>query len=69
VWTVLGYCGRGVAMATTMGLVLGDMLIGGHRLAYPAAALKPIPLHALRQPALQAGIAYYRLRDALGIAA
>jgi glycine/D-amino acid oxidase-like deaminating enzyme len=69
VWTVLGYCGRGVAMATTMGLVLGDMLSGGHRLAYPASALKPIPLHALRQPALQAGIAYYRLRDALGIAA
>ena len=69
VWTVVGYCGRGVAMATTMGLVLGDMLNGGHRLAYPAAALKPIPLHALRQPALQAGIAYYRLRDALGIAA
>jgi glycine/D-amino acid oxidase-like deaminating enzyme len=69
VWAVLGYCGRGVAMATTMGLVLGDMLHGGHRLAYPAAALKPIPLHALRQPALQAGIAYYRLRDALGIAA
>jgi glycine/D-amino acid oxidase-like deaminating enzyme len=69
VWTVLGYCGRGVAMATTMGLVLGDMLNGGHRLSYPAAALKPIPLHALRQPALQAGIAYYRLRDALGIAA
>ena len=69
VWTVLGYCGRGVAMATTMGLVLGDMLNGGHRLAYPAAALKPIPLHALRGPALQAGIAYYRLRDTLGITA
>jgi glycine/D-amino acid oxidase-like deaminating enzyme len=69
VWTVLGYCGRGVAMATTMGLVLGEMLNGGHRLAYPAAALKPISLHALRQPALQAGIAYYRLRDALGIPA
>jgi glycine/D-amino acid oxidase-like deaminating enzyme len=69
VWTVLGYCGRGVAMATTMGLVLGDMLAGGHRLAYPAAALEPIPLHVLRQPALQAGIAYYRLREALGIAA
>jgi glycine/D-amino acid oxidase-like deaminating enzyme len=69
VWTVLGYCGRGVAMATTMGLVLGEMLNGGHRLAYPAAALKPIPMHALRQPALQAGIAYWRLRDALGRAA
>jgi glycine/D-amino acid oxidase-like deaminating enzyme len=66
VWTVLGYCGRGVAMATTMGLVLGDMLGGGHKLTYPATTLKPIPLHALRRPVLQAGIAYYRLRDALG---
>jgi len=69
VWTVLGYCGRGVAMATTMGLVLGDMLSGGHKFAYPPAALRPIPLHALRQPVLQAGIAYYRLRDALGLPA
>jgi glycine/D-amino acid oxidase-like deaminating enzyme len=69
VWTVLGYCGRGVAMATTMGLVLGDMLSGGHKLSYPAASLKPIPLPALRRPMLQAGIAYYRLRDALGRAA
>jgi glycine/D-amino acid oxidase-like deaminating enzyme len=69
VWTVLGYCGRGVAMATTMGLVLGDMLSGGHKLAYPAASLRPIPLHGLRQPLLQAGIAYYRLREALGRAA
>jgi glycine/D-amino acid oxidase-like deaminating enzyme len=69
VWTVLGYCGRGVAMATTMGLVLGDVLGGGHKLTYPATTLKPIPLHALRRPVLQAGIAYYRLRDALGRAA
>jgi len=69
VWTVLGYCGRGVAMATTMGLVLGDMLSGGHRLSYPAAALKPIPLYRLRRPVLQAGIAYYRLLDALARAA
>ena len=69
VWTVLGYCGRGVAMATTMGLVLGDMLNGGHRLAYPAASLKPIPLRALHGPVLRAGIAYYRLRDALDRAA
>jgi glycine/D-amino acid oxidase-like deaminating enzyme len=69
VWTVLGYCGRGVAMATTMGLVLGDMLSGGHKLSYPASPLKPIPLSMLRRPMLQAGIAYYRLRDALNRAA
>lgn len=65
VWTVLGYCGRGVAMATTMGLVLADVLNHGSLPAYPVAPLKPIPLHALRRPLLQAAIAYYRARDAL----
>jgi glycine/D-amino acid oxidase-like deaminating enzyme len=69
VWTVLGYCGRGVALATTMGLVLADMMSGGHKLTYPAASLKPIPFRALHGPVLRAGIAYYRLRDALGRAA
>jgi len=69
VWTVLGYCGRGVALATTLGLVLADMMSGGRTLAYPAASLKPIPLRALHGPVLRAGIAYYRLRDALGRAA
>ena len=65
VWAALGYCGRGVAMATTMGLVLADILNGGRLPAYPVAALKPIPLHALRGPLLRAGIAYYRIRDAI----
>lgn len=65
VWTVLGYCGRGVAMATTMGVVLADILSGGHPPGYPVAALKPIPFTALRRPMLQAAIAYYRVRDAM----
>lgn len=64
VWAVLGYCGRGVAMATTMGLVLGDMLTGGGRLSYPVASLVPIPWHALRGPMLRAGIACHRMFDA-----
>jgi glycine/D-amino acid oxidase-like deaminating enzyme len=65
VWAALGYCGRGVAMATTMGLALADILNGGGLPAYPVAALKPIPWHALRGPLLRAGIAYYRIRDAM----
>ena len=64
VWTALGYCGRGVAMATTMGLLLGEILNGG-RPAYPVAALKPIPLRTLRRPQLRAAIAYYRVHDAV----
>lgn len=65
VWTALGYCGRGVAMATTMGQVLADVLNGGERPAYPVTALKPIPLYPLQQPLLRAAIAYYRVRDAI----
>ncbi len=65
VWTALGYCGRGVAMATTLGLALADMLNGARPPAYPVAALKPIPLHALQRPMLRAAIAYYRVRDAM----
>ena len=65
VWAALGYCGRGVAMATTMGLILADVLNSGSLPAYPVAPLKPIALHALRRPLLQAAIAYYRARDAL----
>ena len=53
------------SMATTMGLVLADILNGGHPPAYPIVALKPIPLYALRQPLLRAAIAYYRVRDAM----
>jgi glycine/D-amino acid oxidase-like deaminating enzyme len=64
-WTALGYCGRGVAMATTLGQVLGEMVDGGRDPAYPVAALEAIPLHSLRVPLLQAGIAYYRALDAL----
>lgn len=64
-WTTLGYCGRGVAMATTMGQVLGEMLNTGREPEYPVAALKRIPLHSLRVPVLRAGIAYYRALDAL----
>jgi len=64
-WAALGYCGRGVAMATTMGQVLGQMLNDGREPAYPVAALKTIPLHSLRVPVLRAGIAYYRALDAL----
>jgi glycine/D-amino acid oxidase-like deaminating enzyme len=65
IWTALGYCGRGVAMATTMGLVLADILNEGRLPAYPVEPLKPIPLRTLRRPLLRAAIAYYRVRDAM----
>ena len=65
VWAALGYCGRGVAMATTMGLILGDMLSEGGRLSYPVATLAPISWQALRVPMLRAAIACHRVRDTI----
>jgi glycine/D-amino acid oxidase-like deaminating enzyme len=65
IWAALGYCGRGVAMATAMGQVLGEALNYGRVPVYPVAALKPIPLHALRLPIMRAGIAYYRVLDTI----
>ena len=65
IWAALGYCGRGVAMATTIGLELGEALRDRREPAYPVAALKAIPLHSLRVPLLRAGIAYYRALDAI----
>jgi len=67
VLSVVGYNGRGVAMATAMGRILAAQLSeesGG----YPIRPLRTIPLHGLRVPVLAAGVAYYRLRDGLGLA-
>jgi sarcosine oxidase len=70
VTAVLGFNGRGIALATTMGAVVANRLSGGrdHALDYPETKLAPVPFHALRAPALRVAVAWYRLRDALGYA-
>jgi glycine/D-amino acid oxidase-like deaminating enzyme len=69
IMAALGYNGRGVAMATAMGRVLADWATGmpEDALDFPATPLRPIPFHALRRPAVRATVAWYRLRDRLGI--
>ena len=64
----LGYNGRGVAMATAMGRVLAQWGQGApaEALDFPVTKAKPIPLHALRQPAVGAVVAYNRLRERWG---
>jgi glycine/D-amino acid oxidase-like deaminating enzyme len=61
----LGYNGRGVALATACGKLLADWAQGraAAALPLPLAPLRPIPLHALRRPALSAAIAWKRLLD------
>ncbi|WP_290650680.1 FAD-binding oxidoreductase [Aquisalimonas sp.] len=64
-YAALGYNGRGVAMAVTMGRLLADLVTGAsvHTLDYPTTPPRPLPLHALRRPAIAALTAWYRLLD------
>jgi|SRR5579872_3874326 len=63
----LGYNGRGVAMATLMGRVLADWVLGRARaqLDIPVTALSPIPMHRFNQLGARAAIQYLRALDGL----
>ncbi len=64
---IVGFNGRGVAMATALGRAAADHLLG-RPAGFPLVPAPPVPLHRLRRPLLAAAIAYYRLRDAAGLA-
>jgi glycine/D-amino acid oxidase-like deaminating enzyme len=68
-WTAIGYCGRGVALAVCLGETLAALAEGTHADAvdYPVTPLQRVPLHPLRQPAAAAAITYYRVKDRLGL--
>jgi len=61
----LGYNGRGVAMASRMGKLIADRVLGTPEaaLGFPITRIQPLPFWSLRQPALSALIGWYRLRD------
>ncbi|MFX1739689.1 FAD-binding oxidoreductase [Paraburkholderia sp. A1RI_3L] len=63
----LGYNGRGIAMATTLGKHLAARIAGDARAPFPFAvtAVKPIPFHGLQRFYIAAGVAWYRLMDAI----
>ncbi|MGE0719510.1 MAG: NAD(P)/FAD-dependent oxidoreductase [Alphaproteobacteria bacterium] len=71
VWTALGYNGRGIALATSMGAVLAGKLAGGGdpALDFPDTPFSTVPFHSLRGPGVAGAIAWYKFRDALGFAA
>jgi glycine/D-amino acid oxidase-like deaminating enzyme len=63
----LGYNGRGVAMATTMGALIAQRLIDPSAdFDMPITPLKPIPLHAGWPLAVRAAIVSGRLKDYFG---
>jgi glycine/D-amino acid oxidase-like deaminating enzyme len=68
VWASLGYNGRGVAMATTMGKVLAARIVDpAAEIDMPISGLGQIPLHSLWPLAVRAAIARGRVSDALGL--
>jgi glycine/D-amino acid oxidase-like deaminating enzyme len=65
--TGLGYNGRGVAMATVMGRILADRVLGVPvaDLAFPVTPLAPIPLHRFNQFGARVAIQGLRAMDGL----
>jgi glycine/D-amino acid oxidase-like deaminating enzyme len=63
----LGYNGRGVAMATTLGTLVAKNLLApaDHPLPLPITDIRPIPAHAAHRLYATAVLQTYRLRDYL----
>jgi glycine/D-amino acid oxidase-like deaminating enzyme len=63
----LGYNGRGVAMATTLGIMVAKNLIApaDNALPLPITGIRPIPLHSLHRIYATAILQMYRLSDYL----
>jgi glycine/D-amino acid oxidase-like deaminating enzyme len=66
---LLGYNGRGIAMATTLGMLVARNLIApaDHRLPLPFTAVQPIPFHRLHRMYATAILQMYRVRDYLAV--
>ncbi len=64
----IGFNGRGVAMATTMGTLIAQRIGGtpAQHLGFPVTTMKPIPFHGLRAPARAAVLAWYKIADRFG---
>ena len=65
VHAALGYNGRGVAMATVMGKVLADRVLGRGAPVFPESPLRPVPLHRWRRPFFELIVVWKRALDRL----
>jgi glycine/D-amino acid oxidase-like deaminating enzyme len=66
---LLGYNGRGVGLATTLGTLVGAHLAApdAHPLPLPLTAIAPIPLHSLHRIYATAILQMYRLSDYIAV--
>ena len=64
----MGYNGRGVALSALLGRMLANQACGQPEALGPITQgrFAPIPFYALRVPAKQVAIGYFRLLDMLG---
>ncbi|MEB8387216.1 FAD-dependent oxidoreductase [Rhodobacteraceae bacterium KMM 6894] len=65
-FTVQGYNGRGLALATATGAMIARHLRGDAPLVLPVTEPQPVAWHAVRGPVMRMGIGYYWMRDAMG---
>ncbi len=66
VTVALGYNGRGIALATSMGKHVAARLAGAQvDFPYPVTPIAPIPLHGLQRFYVAGGVAWYSLLDRL----
>ncbi|QIE46717.1 FAD-binding oxidoreductase [Pseudohalocynthiibacter aestuariivivens] len=66
-WSVIGFSGRGVAIAPAVGRAVADAVLAQspRDLPLPITPVRPVPFHALRKPAMSVAIGISRLRDRL----
>lgn len=65
---VLGFNGRGVAIAPAVGKALAEAVLAGSldALPLPVTPARPVPFHRLRRPAMAAAVQWSRLLDRIG---
>lgn len=67
-FAMLGYNGRGIALATAFGRMISDWLAEGREPAFPVTPIRTIGWHRIRKPVMNAGIRWYWLKDRMGFA-
>ncbi|OIS91755.1 NAD(P)/FAD-dependent oxidoreductase [Brucella cytisi] len=65
---MLGYNGRGVAMATAFGKMYAEYIAEGRPMVYPTTNIPRLAWHAIRKPVMDLGIRWYWIKDSLGFA-